>query len=168
MSDIDYSKELAIFTDGSALGNQKNAPAGCAVYIPCNKTLISRGIIGTNNQAELEAIRYGLWFMKNHVEEFKEIIQNSNIYFLSDSEYSINAITGKNKVKMNENKIMACKILVRDIEKHGYKINFVHVMAHTGKTDFISYNNNIVDIAAKKRAMEMKNRMNTCTITNDK
>ena len=157
MSEVDYAKELSVFTDGSALGNKKDAPAGWAMYIPYNKVLISKGMLGTNNQAELEAIRYGLWYIKNHLNDFKDIIHDSNIYFLSDSKYSINAISGKNKAKMNKNKILACKILLKDIEKQGFKIIFVHVMAHTGEKDYVSYNNNIVDVAARKRAFEMKN-----------
>lgn len=157
MSEVDYSKELSIFTDGSALGNSKDAPAGWAMFIPYNKLLISKGMLGTNNQAELEAIRYSLWYIKNHLDDFKDIIHDHNIYLLSDSEYSINVIIGKYKAKLNKDKILTCKILLKDIEKQGYKIVFTHVIAHTGGKDYVSYNNNIVDVAARKRAFEMKN-----------
>ena len=48
-------KSLVCFTDGSALNNNKDAPAGWAFYIPKLKQLRYDSMIGTNNQAELEA-----------------------------------------------------------------------------------------------------------------
>lgn len=152
----DYSNELTVFTDGSALSNKKDAPAGWAMYIPCKKRLISKGMFGTNNQAELEAIRYALWYMKEHINDYMPFIKEGKIYFLSDSEYSINTIKGKYKVKANKNKIAVCRILIEDLAKMGYTVHFEHVMAHTGGKDFVSYNNNIVDVTARKRATEMR------------
>ena len=152
----DFSKELTVFTDGSALCNKKDAPAGWAMYIPCKKVLISKGMFGTNNQAELEAIRYALWYLKEHINDYASYVHDAKIFILSDSEYSINTITGRYKPKTNTNKILACQILIRDLKKLGYKICFHHVMAHTGGSDYVSYNNNIVDVAARKRATELK------------
>lgn len=153
---MDFSKEMCVFTDGSALCNKKDAPAGWAMYIPVKKVLISKGMFGTNNQAELEAIRFALWFLKENINDYTSYIHDNHIFLLSDSEYSINAITGKNKVKANENKIKACRIMIKELKQMGYTIRFEHVMAHTGGTDFVSFNNNIVDMAARKKATEMK------------
>ena len=153
-TDVDYSKKFTVFTDGSALNNKKDAPAGFAFYFPTTKTLISKGLIGTNNQAELEAMRYCLWyFIQKYIE--KDIPDNT-LYVFSDSEYVINAITGKNKVNVNKEKIEICKKLIREITEKGKKLEFIHVFAHTKGKDFISINNEIVDFAARNEATKMK------------
>lgn len=155
-TDVDYSKKFTVFTDGSALGNKKDAPAGFAFYFPTTKTLISKGLIGTNNQAELEAMRYCLWyFIQKYVEND---IPDNTLYVFSDSEYVLNAITGRHNGKANKEKIEICKKLIHEIMKKGKKIEFIHVFAHTKGKDFISINNEIVDFAARNEATKMKQR----------
>ena len=53
---------LDIYTDGSALKNSQESPAGAAFYIPSMRILRSKSFIGTNNIAELIAIDYALWY----------------------------------------------------------------------------------------------------------
>lgn len=161
-SRIDYSKELTIFTDGSALNNSKTSPAGWGVYIPLIKKALSKGIIGTNNQAELEALRVALWYFKAQYEHmFKSILERVNthdtIYIISDSEYGIKAVTGINKVNTNKASIDASKELIEYIQNtlHIW-VRFIHVNSHTNGTDFMSINNAIVDELARKKAEEMK------------
>lgn len=143
-------KSLVCFTDGSALNNNKDAPAGWAFYIPKLKQLRYDSMIGTNNQAELEAIRQLLL----HLNSFKDELF-SNILIYSDSEYSINAITGKNNVRANAEVIKEIQNLRNSLKK---KVGFKHVDAHTGKQDFVSRCNDIVDKAAVRAAKKIKNK----------
>ena len=154
----DYENKFTVFTDGSALNNKSEAPAGWAVYIPRVKKLLSKPMIGTNNQAELEAMRYALWFIKMHLPEYK--IEDKMIYVFSDSEYVINTLNNKWKAKENLAKIKVCRMLVQDMVENGYNIEFIHAKAHTKKKDFISLNNDIVDQEARRRANEMKGMIN--------
>lgn len=146
----DIHLKFNLFTDGSAINNSQNANAGWAVWFPLYKKLIAKEMIGTNNQAELEAIRFGLWYViQNYIDTN---IPENTIYIYSDSEYAINSITGKHKPKVNSEKIHICKELIKEINtKH--KIVFIHVQAHTKGSDYLSINNAIVDEAARKRAL---------------
>ena len=151
---VDYSKKFTIFTDGSALNNRAEAPAGMAVYFPSVKVLRSKSMIGTNNQAELEAMRYALWyFMEQHK---KWTVPDNTIYVFSDSEYVINSIQNKWKAKENMAKIRICQKLIKLIKTTGFELRFIHVKAHTKKKDFISLNNDIVDQEARRCATEIR------------
>lgn len=158
----DYSKELTIFTDGSALSNSKTSPAGWGVYIPLMKKSLSKGIIGTNNQAELEAMRVALWYFKTKFDEiFKNIVDKvetkNTVFIISDSEYTLKAITGINKVNANKSTIETCKAMINEIQNElNIHIYFIHVNSHTGGTDFMSVNNAIVDKLARDKAESMK------------
>lgn len=152
----EYEDKFTVFTDGSALNNKQDAPAGYAIYFPSYKKLISNGMRGTNNQAELEAMRYALWYYLNRY--INQDIPNNTLYIFSDSEYTINAVSGKNRVKANFPKIEVCKKLIEEIKKRR-KIKFIHVMAHTNNKDFVSINNNIVDCAARNEALKIKNEI---------
>lgn len=153
-TNIDYTNKFTAFTDGSALRNSKDSPAGFAVYYPTTKVLISKGLMGTNNQAELEAMRYCLWyFIKKYITD--ELPDNT-LYIFSDSKYVINSVTGKYNGKLNKEKIEICKKMIREISNKGIKIEFIHVYAHTHGKDFISVNNEIVDVAARNMAQEMQ------------
>ena len=163
----DFSHKFTIFTDGSALNNKENASAGWAIYIPRLKKLMSKHMIGTNNQAELEAIRYALWWVNIHISsdksnkdsddgeddfDLKRLI-NGELFIFTDSEYSMNSITGKwKKLKGNLPKINICRKLISDLQENGISTQFIHVKAHTKKTDFISLNNDIVDSEARRQA----------------
>ena len=139
---VNYENKFTVFTDGSALNNKAEAPAGWAVYIPRVKKLLSKPMIGTNNQAELEAMRYALWYIGNHMMEYK--VEDRMIYIFSDSEYVINTLNNKWKAKENLAKIKVCKALVQKLSENGYNVEFIHAKAHTKKKDFISLNNDIV------------------------
>ena len=56
-------KPLLCFTDGAAKSNSKNANAGWGVYIPKFKYFNSGSMKGTNNQAELEAVKQLLTYL---------------------------------------------------------------------------------------------------------
>ena len=152
-----FSNMFTMFTDGSALKNSKTSPAGYAVYFPKIKKLFAKGMIGTNNQAELEALRFGLWYFNEHVKNSRVQIPNDTLIVFSDSEYSIRSIEGKYNGNANKEKIEECKRLVSLI-KEKYEVEFVHVVAHSGGTDFVSVNNDIVDKAAREEANKCKSK----------
>lgn len=157
---VDYSQKFTVFTDGSALNNKAQAPAGMAFYIPSMKRLISKSMIATNNQAELEAIRYALWYVNEQVVKKKLEIPDNIIYIFTDSNYSMSAISGKwKKLKENLKKIEVCRRIIEEVGGVGVKVIFIHVKAHTRKKDFVSVNNDIVDQEARRKAEEMKGGM---------
>ena len=140
---------LNCFTDGAAKGNIKNACAGWAFFIPKFKLLKSGNMHGTNNQAELEAIKRLLLYLHDIKDKLF-----SNICIFSDSKYSINAITGVNNVNCNRKLIEEIKDLRSSL---GKKVAFEYVKAHTNNTDYVSKCNSVVDKAASDAAMKLKN-----------
>lgn len=138
---------MEIFTDGSALSNAKDACAGWAVYYVELDKLRSGNMYGTNNQAELFAIKTALWYCVEHLE-----LCETAIILKSDSEYAINAVTGKNKAKANVNVIEDVKKIIQQLEENKNTITFIHVDAHTGGTDRDSVYNDIVDKEARRQA----------------
>lgn len=155
-TNIDYSNKFSAFTDGSALNNKKDSFAGFAFYFPTTKTLISKGMIGTNNQAELEAMLQCLmFFTQNYINND---IPDNTLYIFSDSKYVIKSITGEYKGRLNLNKIEMCKMLIKEIEEKKINVKLIHVFAHTNKKDFISINNAIVDYTAREEATKMKKK----------
>ena len=163
----DYSREMTIFTDGSALSNSKRSPAGWGVYVPLLKKSFSKGLFGTNNIAELTAIQFALWYVDKHYPDIlKPVMDNlehpDTIYIIADSEYAIKVVTGINNAKANTSIISSCKDLLLSIRSiHHVRILFLHVNSHTGGSDFMSTNNDIVDYLARTKAEEMK--VNTVT-----
>lgn len=158
---FDYSKEVTIFTDGSALKNTQNSPAGWGVYIPLLKKSFSKGLIGSNNVAELTAIRVALFYYRNFYDKVFKQFGKSELYMISDSEYSIKAVCGVNKVKANAENIVESKKHLEYIKtKLGIDVKFIHVNSHTGGKDFMSVNNDIVDTLARERAKEMTKSKN--------
>lgn len=137
-------KPLLCFTDGAAKKNSKNAPAGWAFYIPKLKYKKSGYMTGTNNQAELTAIKNLLLYLHSIKDKLF-----SNVLIYSDSQYSIGVITGSMKYKINKELI---EEIIELRSTLGKKIGFKHVEAHTKKTDYISECNNIVDRLASDAA----------------
>ena len=142
---------MEIFTDGSALKNSKDSPAGWAVYYVELDKLRSGNMRGTNNQAELFAIKTALWYC----DEKLNLIDTA-IVIKSDSEYAINASTGKNKAKLNTEIIADIKKLIKKLEDKSNSVTFIHVDAHTGGSDRDSVYNDIVDKEARRQATLIK------------
>lgn len=148
------SESLDIFTDGSALKNQNNAPAGWAYYIPLYKHLRSQSMYGTNNQAELTAIKEAISYISSNLGQ--RVLETISIY--SDSTYSIGVVTGSMKASKNLELISEIKILISTLNSAGVNIKFKHVDAHTGKKDYVSVSNDVVDKAARTKANEAKSK----------
>lgn len=139
---------MEIFTDGSALSNKKDACAGWAVYYVELDKIRSGNMHGTNNQAELFAIKTALWYCDEHLK-----LTDTAIVIKSDSEYAINAATGKNRAIANKDTIAAIHKLIKKLESGKNSVTFVHVDAHTGGSDRDSIYNDIVDKEARRQAI---------------
>ena len=102
---------LRCFTDGAAKGNSPNASAGWGFYIPKLNVRKSGHIIGTNNVAELTAVKelykYILTLSDPLHQNFEKPYDLPEITVFSDSRYVIGAMTG--------NKISANKELINEI-----------------------------------------------------
>tara|TARA_Y100001958_G_C21025168_1_gene400225 strand:+ start:28 stop:558 length:531 start_codon:yes stop_codon:yes gene_type:complete len=142
---------IYIYTDGACKNNgKKNAIAGIGVYIKdiCD---ISERIKGkqTNQRAELYAILKAL--------ESINIKEYNPIYIYTDSQYSINCITkwiygwlnngwlDKKKHPIKNKDIIQS---IYNIYKNYSYINFIHIEAHTNKTDIHSLGNSKADYLA--------------------
>lgn len=167
------TKEIKIFTDGSYVKATK--ACGYGVLFP-NKEYenISKPftiVPLTNQRAELYAIYKGIKTVykgvKNEVNDINgvngEINGVTNIIIYTDSEYSIKSLTvwitnwKKNNWKattgkdvLNQDLIVKLDKLIEKFKAKYGSIKFVHVRSHTGKRDFESINNDLVDVLAKK------------------
>lgn len=126
-----------IFTDGSC----KKKVGGYAIVYNGDDLEIISGFVPyrpcTNNIAELFAI-------KRAIENYK-----SDIIINTDSEYSINVLTGNKNYTKNVELIDEIKDLLKDSN-----IEFNHVEAHTG-----IYENELCDKEAKKIVDEYLSKM---------
>lgn len=145
------SNTIDVFTDGGAINNSQNSPTGSAVYIPKYEFLVSMSEFGTNNTAELHAIQYALYLLKKNFEYFSP----KTVNIVSDSMYAINVVTGAHKAKTNKEFIAKCQKYLNFFEEQHVTINFKWVHAHTGKIDYESKCNAIVDKAANSVAEKL-------------
>lgn len=110
---IQKRMNLDIFTDGSAL---KNLKAGWCYYLPNENIIRSGFMVGTSDQAELQAL-------------YKEIVSETiNIY--SDNEYALNAVSERKK--RSKRKINLIELLKNDRST----INFIHIDAYSKSVDY--------------------------------
>ena len=140
--------DLYVYTDGSCSNNgRSNAAAGIGIYFGENDPRnVSQRVEGkqTNNTAELTAILRVYPIIESDIRECKSIV------ILSDSEYAIRCVThyGKKCMESNWDKDMPNKELVRQVYER-YKdlpnVSFLHIMAHTGKSDIHSIGNDGAD-----------------------
>ncbi len=151
------AKHMIIFTDGGAINNCKGAPGGSGVLFVNNLMLLGCSKYGTNNIRELDAIRYALYCLNKNFHEFSKLFDQKHVTIFSDSEYSINVITGNMKAKANRELITKCKYYINELKLKGIEIKFEHVMAHTNNIDDISFCNSIVDRVANSEAKELMN-----------
>lgn len=121
--------QVLVFTDGSCLlQNRRKFGIGVVIITnfknPNNIIKYGRflGYNGTNNIAELNAIKYGLE---------KSIGFNKPIIIYTDSKYSIYSITGQYKCKSNLKLINSIKQIINN---HPYLIRFNYVKGHSKNT----------------------------------
>lgn len=172
-------KLLYIFSDGNCKSNgKKNARGGYSVYfgkelpfLQFNMTSLG-GVthIPTNNIMELNSILYIFKTLSENLSLFKDI----NIVIVSDSQYSINAITKwsdnwiKNGWKNSKGEEVKNKELIQEIlelkNKTSGNVKFKHVFSHLKEPKnkeslewFIWNGNNIVDTNINKMLHEKLN-----------
>ena len=158
---------IDVFTDGSLVRHGRLVRCGYGIYFPNGEyKSISRNFNHepiTNNRAELYAILKTIHICVklnlNRISENKNPIKILNIY--SDSEYSVKTFNEwlpkwkiSKKEYMNKDIIDAVDYY---LESALFKINFIHVRAHTGKKDIHSLNNEIVDKLARDGALKLLN-----------
>ena len=160
------NSNLEIYTDGSLIKKDGNIYCGYGIYFPNHEyKSISRRFTHepiTNNRAELYAILKSIVIsniinlkrIKNNQEQIKLV----NIY--SDSEYSVKTFNEWLPKWKKSKKEYANPDIINEIETNieiaPFKINLIHIRAHTGKTDIHSISNDFVDELAKKGAFRKK------------
>ena len=148
------SNIIQIFTDGSYV--KKTNYCGYGVFFPngeyknMSKKFTHEPL--TNQRSELYAIYKAIKVVNKKNNE-------SNIKIYTDSEYSIKSLTiwikgwKKNNWKSSTGKDVMNQDIIRKLDdlihSHLGKIEFKHVRSHTGKKDYESINNDIVDDLAK-------------------
>jgi len=139
----DDGKTILIYTDGSTYNNgRQNAKSGYGVFFG-NRDIapISRPVPAmekqSNNVAELMAIHDAL------VQVQKE--ETGKIIIYSDSNYSMDVITGKKQAHTNIDLIARIKKLKSACR---IPVEFIHIYAHTGEQDKHSIGNDIADYLA--------------------
>ena len=144
---------VRVYTDGSCINNGKiNARGGIGVWFgendPRNISAKLNAKRPTNQLAELTAIL-------NALEIFSENIKDIKLIIYTDSEYSIKCITRYCKLWSNNNwkkkdgnpikNLDTIRTIYNFYLNYMNNICFVHVKAHTKRTDRDSYGNNMAD-----------------------
>jgi ribonuclease HI len=127
-------KKIKVYTDGSSYPNGPNGAAGAGVVIINGPKVVGFSFKlqnGTNNQAELMAIKLGLEKVHMALQKVPNWEDEVTVEVISDSEYSINSVSGVwslTPTKKNH-AIISNTILMVSRFKH---ITFKHVRGHTG------------------------------------
>ena len=147
-SQTDFEPDYYVYTDGACSNNGKeNAVAGIGIFFGTDDPRnLSQKIEGkqTNNAAELTAIIKTYPIIEADVREGKKIV------IMTDSEYAIKCIStyGEKCYNQNWKKDIPNKELVK-LAYESYKdwpnIRFIHIRAHTEKTDIHSIGNDGAD-----------------------
>jgi ribonuclease HI len=127
------NKDIICYTDGSAKGNPGESGSGIYIVWPNNsyETSVAKYLgKSTNNIAELTAIKIALETVELMIQTYPQLVEtDTELYIFTDSEYSLNAITGKIRVNANVELINSIKLIMRNYK---LKINIFWVPAHSG------------------------------------
>ena len=111
---------ICVYTDGACSGNPGPAGIGVVMRYKGKSKEISRYLgIGTNNIAELEAIRAGLLAVKN---------RKLPVIVFTDSSYALGLLDKGWKAKLNQSLVAQLRELVSTFKQ----IRFVKVKGHAG------------------------------------
>lgn len=150
------TERLIVFTDGACSQNgSKFAKAGYAVVWPYRSELnIKKRLIGfeqTNNRAEYSAL-----IEAQKIADQIDRTQQKPLYVYTDSQLLIDSITKwlsgwkKNGWKKADKKPVLNQDLLKQIDDNPRPLIFKHVRAHTGRKDWESINNDLVDRLARE------------------
>ena len=157
-------KIIDIFTDGSYVKKGGKEYCGYGIYFKNNEYKpISRPFKHqpiTNNRAELYAILKALIICniinENSKKNNKPLIKEVNIY--SDSRYCVKTFNDwLPKWKKTKKEYLNADIINQIdecLQNCNFKINFIHIFAHTNNKDENSIGNSIADTLAKKGAFK--------------
>ncbi|OWZ02265.1 Ribonuclease, partial [Phytophthora megakarya] len=161
--DPEDSNTLVAFCDGSALQNgRRKCQAGYACIFPhCEQWNVAKQLVedrATNNRAEYMA---ALEAMKR--ANIEDPDGSRLLYIFSDSMLLIRSMTEwvgtwqkKNWVKSDGAPVQNRDLLeLLMAEKGDRRIRWIHVKAHTGKSDWRSKWNDVADNAARKAAQSV-------------
>ena len=148
---------INVYTDGACINNGTvNASAGIGIFFsdndPRNLSTKVNGKKQTNNVAELKAIKLVFKILRNEIEDKR------NIRIYSDSKYAINCCTDYGKKNYEDGWInnIPNRLLVKktyELYRNLNNIKFIHIKAHTNKTDVHSYGNSQADYLANYAAL---------------
>ena len=160
-------RQIKIFTDGSFVKATK--ACGYGVLFPNREyENISKPFTiepKTNQRAELYAIYSGIKTVYKDLKKRNETNETNKVIITiyTDSEYSIKSLTvwiinwKKNNWKattgkdvLNQDLIIKLDKLIEKFKSKFGLIKFIHVRSHTGRKDFESINNDLVDVLAKR------------------
>ena len=150
-----FIPDYYVYTDGACSNNGKsNASAGIGVFFGENDPRnISKKIEGkqTNNTAELTALIEVYSIIESDIQHHQKVA------IVSDSKYAILCVTTygeKCQKKGWENIDIPNKELVQQAyeiyQRHSVNIQFIHIEAHTNKTDIHSLGNDSADKLANQ------------------
>lgn len=151
-SNANSKPDYYVYTDGACSNNgRNNASAGIGIFFGTEDIRnVSKKIEGkqTNNTAELTAIIEAYYIIKN------DILNGKEIAIVSDSEYAIKCVSsyGEKCYKNNWNVDIPNKKLVRtayEMYRDKPNVQFIHIRAHTGKSDIHSFGNDNADKLAR-------------------
>jgi ribonuclease HI len=150
---LEFIPDYYVYTDGACSNNGgKNALAGIGIYFGIDDPRnVSKRIEGkqTNNTAELSAIIETYYLIEN------DIVHGKKVSIMTDSEYSIKCVSsyGEKCSKQGWKKDIPNKELVKkayELYQDKPTIQFIHIRAHTSKTDIHSIGNDHADKLANK------------------
>ena len=150
---VDFEPDYYVYTDGACSKNgTRVASAGIGIFFghddPRN---VSEKLIGkqTNNLAELTAI------VKTHAIIRSDLLSGKKVAIVTDSEYAIKCVStyGEKCYKQNWNVDIPNKELVKTAyelyKDNSHNVRFIHIRAHTQKTDIHSIGNDQADKLAR-------------------
>jgi ribonuclease HI len=150
---VDFEPDYHVYTDGACSKNgTRAASAGIGIFFGENDPRnVSEKLIGkqTNNLAELTAI------VKTHAIIRSDLLSGKKVAIFTDSEYAIKCVStyGEKCYKQNWNVDIPNKELVKTAyelyKDHSSNVRFIHVRAHTQKTDIHSIGNDQADKLAR-------------------
>jgi ribonuclease HI len=150
---VDFEPDYHVYTDGACSKNGTHAAsAGIGIFFGENDPRnVSEKLIGkqTNNLAELTSI------MKTHAIIRPDLLSGKKVAIFTDSEYAIKCVStyGEKCYKQNWNVDIPNKELVKTAyelyKDDSDNVRFIHIRAHTQKTDIHSIGNDQADKLAR-------------------
>lgn len=119
-------KQIKMFADGGSRGNPGPSASGYVLMDMDDNVLVERGVylgITTNNQAEYQAVRFGL------EDALKRGAREVEVYL--DSLLVVNQMKGVFKVRNRD--LWPINVAIHDIVKSFKKVSFTHVPRELNK-----------------------------------